>query len=50
LVIYEVKGKTNMKTMLGKKNFGIVGFSYEVTNQTSTKPRIVKRELGRKSS
>jgi hypothetical protein len=37
-----------MKT-LGKENMGIVGFSYEVTNKGSTKPRITKRELGRKT-
>ena len=38
-----------MKT-LGKQNIGIVGFSYEVTNPTSTSPWITKREFGRKTS
>ena len=35
--------------MKGKKNLGIVGFSYEVTNLNSQKTWITKREIGRKS-
>jgi flagellar biosynthesis GTPase FlhF len=38
-----------MKT-LGKQNIGIVGFSYEITNSTSTSPWITKREVGRKTA
>src|SRR5215210_7004485 len=38
-----------MKT-IGKENSGIVGFSYEVTNSTSTSQLKTERKLGRETA